>query len=171
MTDVMNAMSSVDFDNNLKNALDILRVARKSRNAVWIVGNGGSASTASHFANDLLKMCNIRAISVPDMTPATLAYGNDEGWNYMFVDPMSKLYNQGDVLIAISCSGNSGNVVACTDYIRSPIIVLTGNNRKCMLAVRNPGAIIYVDDDDITIQESVHSIICHAIARILSGEM
>jgi hypothetical protein len=45
---------------------------------------------------------------------------------------------------------------------------MTGNNRKSKLARMNPSAVIYVEDDDITIQESVHSVVCHAIARILS---
>jgi D-sedoheptulose 7-phosphate isomerase len=115
-------------------------------------------------------MCGIRALSIPDMTPTTLAYGNDEGWEYQFLGPISKLYNDGDVLIAISCSGNSPNAVKCTEFIREPIIVLTGNNPKCRLAGINPGSIIFADSDDITVQESLHSIVCHAIARILSYE-
>jgi len=173
MSKVMVAMSRVNFD-EIEKCIKILREARQTGNQVFIVGNGGSAATASHFANDLLKMAGIRALSIPDMTPTTLAYGNDNGWKYQFVDPISKLYNPRDVLIAISCSGNSENVVNCTDFIVSPLIVLTGNDPKCKLAMRTIGvtsAIIYVQDDDITVQESIHSVICHAIARILSDEV
>ena len=170
MSNVMVGISHVDFD-EIGKTIKILREARQTRNNVFIVGNGGSASTASHFANDLLKMASIRAISIPDMTPTTLAYGNDEGWKWMFHDPISKLYNPRDVLVAISCSGNSENVVICTEFIQHPLIVFTGNNDKCKLAKVNADAIIYVDSDDITIQESCHSIICHAIARILGNEM
>ena len=170
MSKVMVSLSHVDFT-EIEKAIEILRVIRKSRNTAFIVGNGGSAATASHFANDLLKMCGIRALSIPDMTSATLAYGNDNGWKYMFVDPISKLYNSGDVLVAISCSGNSENVVKCTEFIKKPIIVLTGNDKNCKLAKVNAGAIIYTDSDDITIQESIHSVVCHSIARILSDEV
>jgi D-sedoheptulose 7-phosphate isomerase len=170
MASVMVGISHVDFV-EIEKAIEILRVIRKNRNTAFIVGNGGSAATASHFANDLLKMCGIRALSIPDMTPTTLAYGNDNGWKYQFVDPISKLYNPGDALIAISCSGNSENVVNCTEFIKEPIIVLTGNNPKCKLAMRGAGAIIYTDSDDITIQESTHSAVCHVIARILSDEV
>ena len=170
MSKVMVGISRVDF-NQIEKAIEILRDARKTRSNVFIVGNGGSAATASHFANDLLKMCGIRALSIPDMTSAVLAYGNDNGWRYQFVDPISKLYNSGDVLVAISCSGNSENVVACTEFIKRPIIVMTGNDDKCKLAKVNAGAIIYTDNDDITIQESIHSVVCHTIARILSHEV
>lgn len=170
MANVITGMSHVDFD-EIEKVINILREARNTNNQVFIVGNGGSASTASHFANDLLKMASIRAISIPDITPTTLAYGNDEGWKWMFHDPISKLYNPRDVLVAISCSGNSENVVTCTEFIAHPLIVFTGNNPKCKLARVNPDAIIYADSDDITIQESIHSTVCHAIARILGDEV
>ena len=167
---VMVAVSHINF-NEIEKCIKILREARQTGNQVFIVGNGGSAATASHFANDLMKMVSIRALSIPDMTPTTLAYGNDNGWKYQFVDPISKLYNPRDVLVAISCSGNSENVVACADWFQKPILLFTGNNPKCRLAGFNPSASIYVDSDDITIQESIHSVVCHAIARILGDEM
>ena len=170
MSKVMVGLSHVDFT-EIEKAIEILRTIRKTRNTAFIVGNGGSAATASHLANDLLKMCGVRALAIPDMTPTTLAYGNDNGWKYQFVDPISKLYNPGDALIAISCSGNSENVVSCTEFIKEPIIVMTGNDPKCKLATCGAGAIIYADNDDITIQESIHSVICHIIARVLSGEV
>jgi len=164
------AITHLDFDQIVK-ATEILSDARKTLSNVWIVGNGGSASTANHFANDLYKMCNMRAISLPLLVPTVLAYGNDTGWRNMFVGAFGKLYTPGDVLIAISCSGNSDNVVACAEMVEKPIILLTGNNRKSKLAQMRPKSVIYVDNDDITIQESAHSVVCHAIARILSVPM
>lgn len=166
----MVSLSRLDFD-QIQKAIELLREAHKNRSNVWIVGNGGSASTASHLASDLYKMCNIRALSVPDMVPTMLAYGNDTGWRNMFVGAFGKLYTPGDVLVAISCSGNSDNVVACAEMVEKPIILLTGNDPKCKLAQMEPDAVVYVESDDITIQESCHSVVCHAIARILSGEL
>ena len=168
--EVMKALNSQSLDGLVK-ATDLLRNARKNNNNVWIVGNGGSASNASHLANDLTKMAGIKAFSVPDMTSTTLAMGNDNGWNYMFIDTISKLYREGDLLFSISCSGNSKNVVACHEFIEHPTIVLTGCDRKCRLAEMNPDAIIYTESGDITIQESIHSTICHALAVILRGEV
>ena len=170
MSRVLVSLTHVD-SKEIEKAVEILQEARKNLNNVWLVGNGGSASTANHLANDLYKMCNIRAISLPLLVPTVLAYGNDTGWRNMFVGAFGKLYTPGDVLIAISCSGNSDNVVACAEMVEKPIILMTGNNRKSKLAQMNPKAVIYVDNDDITIQESVHSVVCHAIARILSVPM
>lgn len=170
MAGVVQSIGKNDFDEFGK-ATDTLRKARENDNNVWIVGNGGSASNASHLANDLTKMAGIKAFSVPDMTSTTLAYGNDNGWKYMFVDTISKLYRKGDVLFAISCSGNSPNVVACTDFIQHPLIVLTGNNRECKLAKKNPDAIMFTESDDITIQESLHSMLGHALAVVLRNAM
>ena len=170
MSKVMVAISHINFD-EIEKCIKILREARQTGNQVFIVGNGGSAATGSHFANDLMKMAGIRALSIPDMTTTTLAYGNDNGWKYQFVDPISKLYNPRDVLVAISCSGNSENVVACAEFVPKPIILFTGNDLKCRLAAFNSAASIYVDSNDMTVQESIHSVICHTIARILSYEM
>lgn len=155
----------------LADAVEILRNARKKNNNVWIVGNGGSASTASHLANDLTKMAGVKAFSVPDMTATTLAYGNDNGWKYMFVDTISKLYREGDVLFAISCSGNSPNVIACTEFIQHPIIALTGDKVMSKLAQVKDAVVIHANDDDITVQESIHSTICHLLAVILRDEL
>jgi len=166
LSGVIDGITKLDLA-SIEKAAEVLRKARTNNNNVWIVGNGGSASNASHLANDLTKMCGIKAFSVPDMTSTTLAYGNDNGWQYMFVDTISKLYRDGDVLFAISCSGNSPNVVACTEFIRHPLIVLTGNNKKCKLAQKEPDAIIFTEHDDITVQESIHSIICHVLAVVL----
>ena len=170
MSRVLVSLTHVD-SKEIEKAVEILQEARKNLNNVWLVGNGGSASTANHLANDLYKMCNIRAISLPLLVPTVLAYGNDTGWRNMFVGAFGKLYTPGDVLIAISCSGNSDNVVACAEMVEKPIILLTGNNPKSKLAQMRPKSVIYVDSDDITIQESAHSVVCHAIARILSVPM
>jgi len=170
LADSVVALSRLDYDEIVK-AVEILQEARKNHSSVWVVGNGGSASTASHLANDLYKMCNIRTLSVPDMTSTMLAYGNDTGWRNMFVGAFGKFYQPGDVLVAISCSGNSDNVVACAEMVESPIILFTGNDRKCKLAQMNPQAVVYVNNDDITVQESCHSVVCHAIARTLSVNM
>lgn len=167
MAETVVTLSKIDFDEIVK-AIKILEEVRRGHSCVWLVGNGGSASNASHFSNDLYKMCNIRAISVPDMTSVSLAYGNDTGWRNMFVGAFGKLYQPGDALVDMSCSGNSENVIASAEMVESPTILFTGNDRKSKLAQMNPEAVIYVNSDDITIQESVHSVVCHAIARVLS---
>lgn len=169
LASVVQSLGKQGFE-GIEKTTEVLRKCQKNNNNLWIVGNGGSASNASHLANDLTKMAGIKAFSVPDMTSTTLAYGNDNGWKYMFLDTISKLYREGDAMFLISCSGNSPNIVAVAEHypeIYIPKIVLTGNNRECRLAKLDSTAIIYVENEDITIQESIHSTICHALAVML----
>ena len=147
----------------------ILSQVRKLDAAVWLIGNGGSAATCAHFANDLEKMCGVRAIPVPELTAMVTAHGNDEGWENMFSKVIQRNAGVHDVVVALSCSGNSPNVVrVADDHAYNELIVFTGNDPDCKLARIRPSALIMVPDDDIKVQEDVHLAICHAMAGVLS---
>ena len=153
----------------IEKAVHILAEVRQEGGFVWIVGNGGSAATASHFANDLEKMCGVRAISVPDLMPKVLAYGNDNGWDRMFSDVIARNVGVHDAVIAISCSGNSANVVrVAKEHAYNRLIVLTGNDEESALSLMGADALISVGADDKKVQEDVHLAVCHAIAGALS---
>lgn len=163
------ALLSVDRD-ELGKAIQVLREVRESRASVWIVGNGGSAATASHFANDLSKMCGIKAISIPDMVPTVTAYGNDNGWDRMFQHSMDVFLEPDDAVVAISCSGKSLNVIMAAKSIKN-LIILTGNGYNENILTRLPArAILPAMSDDITIQEDIHLAMCHAIVKALRVE-
>ena len=90
----------------------------KGGQRIFLAGNGGSAATASHFVIDLIN-CNqpekgiyFRAISLTDSMPCITALGNDCGYEEVFTGQMRSLFQEGDLLIVISASGNSPNVVA-----------------------------------------------------------
>lgn len=160
------ALLSVDRG-ELEKAIELLRQAKEGRRSVWIVGNGGSAATASHFANDLTKMCGIKAFAVPDMKDTVLAYGNDDGWENMFAFPMDVFFEPGDVVVAISCSGKSMNVIKAVEMMDN-LIVMTGNNLQSPLASKRVTAFLPAYSDDITTQEDIHLAMCHAIAKALA---
>ncbi len=154
----------------IEKAVEILKRVRENNGTVYLVGNGGSASTASHFANDLEKMCSLKAIGVGDMVPKILAYGNDNGWENMFSEVLSHNLRPGDAVVAISCSGNSPNVVRAAEAACGfELIVFTGNNYDCLLCQQGASVIIHAQAEDIKIQEDVHLAICHAIAGALSN--
>lgn len=88
--------------------VDILRLAKETNKQVFICGNGGSAGTATHFAADLFKIAGIKAISLEENVPLMTALINDDGWGELYVEQLKRLYNPGDVLIAISVHGGSG---------------------------------------------------------------
>lgn len=165
LVEICETLSLLD-ENEISIAIQILKMAGRRGNFVWIVGNGGSAATSAHFANDLLKMCHVKAMDVGGMTPVVTAYGNDHGWERMYANTLKSLVSPGDVIVLISCSGNSRNILEVANEFRAEndVIALTGNGDG-ELAKKNTAACIKVMSDDITVQEDVHSIVCHEIAR------
>jgi D-sedoheptulose 7-phosphate isomerase len=100
--------------------------ARNGGNTVFFIGNGGSAATASHMANDfgidVLKKGGsdlpFRAMSLTDNTAVMLAIANDDGYERLFVNQLRVHYRSGDKLVAISASGNSPNVVTAAEWVK-----------------------------------------------------
>lgn len=145
-------------------ALEVLIKAKDEGVTVFTFGNGGSAATASHFANDLTKMAGLKAICLSDMTPTILAYGNDDGWEYMFANALRDLSVPGDVFVAISCSGRSKNILQVASVSEfNQVIALTGEaeNNPLLAFAHAP---ITVPHPDIRTQEDCHLVICHALA-------
>jgi len=164
---VNNALERLDIVEIEKIVLR-LKLARSNNKRVWIVGNGGSAATASHFANDLIKIAGVDATAVHEAIPTVLAFGNDTGWENMYSGLIGEVIEAGDILIAISCSGNSMNVVNAASLVGSEdLIVFTGDDVENRLAQMKPGAIIFVRDSDIRVQEDVHLVVCHSISGSL----
>jgi D-sedoheptulose 7-phosphate isomerase len=100
--------------------------ARNGGNTVFFIGNGGSAATASHMANDfgidVLKKGGsdlpFRAMSLTDNSSVMLAIANDDGYERLFVNQLQVHYRSGDKLVAISASGNSPNVVTAAEWVK-----------------------------------------------------
>lgn len=104
--------------------VEILQEARENGSTVYFIGNGGSAATASHFANDLSIGTNsyekpFRVISLTDNQAIITAVGNDFGYEEIFVRQLRVLGKSGDVLVAISASGNSLNLIRAIEYAAS----------------------------------------------------
>jgi D-sedoheptulose 7-phosphate isomerase len=146
------------------------------RATVFICGNGGSGSNASHFCEDLGKQSilrqdfendakrRLRVLSLTDNTPYILAWGNDEGFDRVFVEQLKNLANEGDLLIAISGSGNSANVLRAVEWANKHGLTTFGctgfNGGKLQsLAQHN----LHVALDDMGIVESVHLTVFHWI--------
>ena len=102
---------------NLNQIVDIFLNTRRNGNTIYFVGNGGSAATASHFAQDLAEVgqkvgCKIfNCLSLTDNVPAITASANDYGYDKIFTSQMQGIFKKGDILVAISASGNSKNVL------------------------------------------------------------
>jgi D-sedoheptulose 7-phosphate isomerase len=131
----------VAFFAQLLDAIDIakvarvverLRQARERGQTVYIAGNGGSATTATHLANDLGKATKVsgrtpfRVLSMTDNTAWLTALANDEGYENVFTGQLENFARPGDVLIVISASGSSPNLVNAVQFARANGMVTVG---------------------------------------------
>ena len=128
-----NLFKTVDAD-AIAQTIDCFLTARKDGTKIYFVGNGGSAATSSHFANDIAigtrtKDTHFKAIALTDNNAILTALGNDDGYNEIFVRQLEILMEPGDLLVAISASGNSPNIIKAVEYTKSQgnkVIGLTG---------------------------------------------
>lgn len=155
----------------------ILQRARMQGSQVFIMGNGGSASTASHFVCDLAKntrcegLPHFRAIGLTDNMEIFSAYANDEGYENVFSQQLINLIRPADIVIAISASGNSRNVVNAVEEARkygATTIGFTGfsGGRLGQLVDLH----IHVASDIIEHVEDIHLMLEHMIVRTIKDQ-
>jgi len=117
---------------HVRAVIGVLQFARFNNRQVFIMGNGGSAATASHFACDLGKgtavpdLPRFRVIALTDNTALFSAYANDFGYDCVFAEQLANLLQLGDVVIAISGSGNSPNVLRALELARQRQAITIG---------------------------------------------
>ena len=173
LSEVSECMTLLD-EAEIRKVVQILRSVRATGGTVYLFGNGGSHATASHFANDLMKMAGVRAICVGDMTTAMLAYGNDNGWVNMFLDPLRDMrLTEKDAVVGISCGGKSASVIAALGYARGQGILttaLTGQSLDSEINHLGLDALVHANFPDIRVQEDFHLMVCHAVVRAMQEE-
>jgi phosphoheptose isomerase len=103
--------------NEMDAIVNYLKKTRQDGRYIFIMGNGGSAALAAHFACDLMKVCGCKAIDLSSNTSVITAYANDEGYEYIFEKQLRVLASKGDVVFAITASGTSHNIVKALDYV------------------------------------------------------
>ena len=154
--------------------VQVLQATRLERRQVFIFGNGGSASTATHFVCDLAKntkrkgMPYFRAISLTDNMAEFSAYANDEGYENVFLQPLTNLLEPGDVAIGISASGNSMNVIRAIEYakeIGSTTIGFTGFDGGDLASIVDIN--LHVDCSSYEQVEDLHLMFEHMIVKAL----
>ncbi len=141
---------------------------------IFIMGNGGSGSTASHFACDINKGCCVtpekkfKVICLNDNIPTMLAYANDLSYNKVFLEQLKNFLRPGDLVIGISGSGNSENVLLAIEYAKengARTIGLTGFDGGRLAKIAD---IPFVADmNDMQKVEDVHMIVVHMLMQYL----
>lgn len=154
--------------------LELLERARTKERHIFVFGNGGSAATASHFAADLSKntrrayLPHFRVTCLNDNMAMFSAYGNDEGYDSVFAEPLKTLARAGDIAIAISASGNSPNVLRAVETANALGLHTVGfagfdGGKLGQLAQR----CIIIPSTAYEHIEDAHLMLCHALVATL----
>jgi D-sedoheptulose 7-phosphate isomerase len=168
-TELLKAIDQIDLG-RVEQAIEWFEEARQSGRQIFVCGNGGSASTASHFACDMVKGASyqrdkrFRLMALTDSLPTLTAYSNDVGYEVVFEEQLKNFARPGDLVMAISGSGNSPNVVRALEWANGlgcRTIALTGRDggKLGRLAQLN----IQVGVPHMGRIEDAHMIVCHMI--------
>jgi D-sedoheptulose 7-phosphate isomerase len=175
-SELLQAIDTIDIA-KVNQAIEWFREARAAGRRIFVCGNGGSASTASHFACDVVKGASydrdsrFRIMALTDQLPTITAYANDVGYEVVFAEQLKNFAEPGDLFMALSGSGNSPNVLRameCANSIGCRTIALTGRDGgklgpmaqlNIQVPVRHMGRI-----------EDAHMIVCHMICYCFMEE-
>ena len=158
-------------------ALSLLSETVDSNNRIWVAGNGGSAATASHFATDLSRCNNssgdpIKGISLCDNSGLITAIGNDFGFDQIFSRQLSNAAVKGDLLIVISASGNSKNLLLAMEWAKNngvKTLALTGFDGGKAKMLADTSLHVPTSDGDYGVAEDAHSMLCHFLSSQFRG--
>jgi D-sedoheptulose 7-phosphate isomerase len=170
ITDLV-SKSSKDFKNIIK--IKNLFMNAKKKNKIILCGNGGSAATSSHVAVDLSKNANIRAINFNEADLIT-CLSNDYGYENWISSAINLYANKGDILVLLSCSGSSPNIVKAAKMAKKnkiKLITFTGKNKNNPLANNNKGGInIWINSKAYNQIEIMHHMILLTIIDLCIGK-
>jgi len=157
--------------------VDVLRAARAHGRTVYIAGNGGSAAIATHFVNDLGKATRVaggfRAMCLSDNVSWLTALANDEGFERVFTGQLENFASPGDVLIVISASGNSPNILEAVEFARNQGMLSVGlvgfDGGRLKDLVDRP---VWVETESgaYGVVETMHALVCDLITTCLAEE-
>jgi D-sedoheptulose 7-phosphate isomerase len=162
----------------IADVIDVLQLARLKGNQVFIMGNGGSASTASHFVCDLAKntrrtgLPHFRVIGLTDNMAIFSAYANDEGYENVFSQQLANLIKPEDVVIGISASGNSKNMINAIEEAQKhnvTTIGFTGFDGGLLGQMVNIN--IHVQSNIIEHVEDIHLMLEHMIVKTIKEQI
>lgn len=175
--------SRLDLSETEQLSEDIYQAYRAGR-MVFICGNGGSGSNASHFCEDLGKSTlrredftndaakRLKVLSLTDNTPYILAWANDEGFDRVFVEQLKNFASPGDTLIAISGSGNSPNILKAVEWANRHEMTtwgITGYTGGQLRRQASKG--LHVPLDDMGMVETIHLLLFHWVLNDLHGRI
>jgi len=176
LKNTIDAVSETQSD-NFQNVIDTFKYAQENGKNIYLFGNGGSGATASHFASDMNKGASggsdkrFRAICLNDNVALMLAISNDMSYEDVFVEQLKNFLEEGDVVLGISGSGNSKNVIKAIEYAKSngaKTIGFCGYDGGKLKQIVDTS--LHVPLNDMQISEDLHIIFVHALMRCLNPD-
>lgn len=157
---------------NVQKILFLLEQTYRSGHRIFIMGNGGSAATASHFALDLAKNTimpgapRLKAISLTDHVPLITAWSNDTAYEHIFAEQLANMIEPGDIVIGISTSGNSRNVINALRLAKEARAHTVGFLGAKGGKIKNiVDVYVLAPGQNIEQEEDAHIILAHVITR------
>jgi len=164
--------SRLSLDKGAAQAAALIQSCRETGNKVLLIGNGGSAAIVSHMQNDICKALGIRALVLTE-TPLLTALSNDLGYKVAYQRLTELWMDEGDLMVAISSSGQSSNILGAVDAVRNgggKVITLSGFRDDN--ALRTRGDInFYIRSDEYGYVELAHQVIAHYLTDHLMDEL
>lgn len=170
-------LRALDVD-ALNELLNLLEQALENENMIYIMGNGGSAATASHFQNDFNKGVSeytekkFRFLCLNDNVPTVMAIANDIGYDEIFRFQLRGRLRPGDLVIGISGSGNSKNVLNAVEYARecgNTVVGITGFGGGKLRELADYS--LHVPVNSMQITEDIHMVFDHLMMSIFYREL
>ena len=171
LTSVLKTIDAREIGQFIETLLD----ARERGATIFFIGNGGSTATASHFANDIAIGTNsyekpFRAVSLTDSNAIITAVGNDFGYEEIFVRQLRVLGRAGDVVVAISASGNSPNLIRAFDYAKSigiKTVAITAFDGGKIKQMADEGVHVPTAPKEYGPAEDAHMVLDHLVGAYL----
>lgn len=161
-------MKCENYDNGIQLLLDTFTRHKEKQAQLFFIGNGGSSAIASHMTADFMKNGGMNTYSLYD-NAVTTCMGNDYGYEYIFSKPMEFLVREGDLVVAISSSGNSMNIInAIATAKKKNATVITFTGFKSDNTAKQMGDInVYVPCEKYGIVESIHNLILQQVVDLI----
>lgn len=168
----LEVIEAIDID-SINTVLNVIDAVYKQEKMIYIFGNGGSSSTASHFQNDFNKgiseylVKKFRVLCLNDNLATVMAISNDIGFDEVFRFQLVGRLNEGDLVIAISGSGNSKNIINAVEYAKklgNKVIGITGFDGGKLLKLSDYS--LHVPVDNMQITEDLHIIFLHLMMSV-----
>jgi len=163
------ALDTIPLD-QVRRLVEVLKTALEEDRQIFVIGNGGSAANSSHFATDLGKGASdkigkrFRVLSLTDNIPWITALGNDYSYDDIFVRQLENYGRKGDVVLSMSVSGNSPNLVKALEWAKKTglvTIALVGGKKGRMAEIADH--VLVINDTHYGRVEDAHMGICHML--------